>query len=145
MRPTVTWVLLATTREARLYENRGPGKGLVALGGLAMTAAPARTYSDEPGVGHSSVGPGRAAVDQGDPQADADARFAGEVAEALDAALGRHDFDRLILAAGPTMLGLLRKALTDRVRDTVADELDKDLTALAPRDLEKRIGKVMTV
>jgi protein required for attachment to host cells len=52
--------------------------------------------------------------------------FALQVARDLDSARTRHEFDRLVLIAGPRMLGLLRDALPAACRSVVAAEVPKD-------------------
>lgn len=141
MKPIVTWVVLANSRTARVFENRGPGKGLHVVADKVWEASPAKPYSSEAGVGHSIAGPGRSAVDQGDPQEQADIRFAKDIMKALELAQRQKSFDRLILVAGPHMLGLLRKALSDSLRAMVVAELANDLTAVSDADLVQHIGR----
>jgi protein required for attachment to host cells len=52
--------------------------------------------------------------------------FALRVARTIDGARTRHEFDRLVLMAGPRMLGLLREALPAACRSVVAAEVPKD-------------------
>ena len=65
--------------------------------------------------------------------------FAKAVARSLDGARTRNEFDRLVLIAGPRMLGLLRDALPEPCRSVVAAEVTKDL---AHQDLEAIRGAV---
>jgi protein required for attachment to host cells len=51
--------------------------------------------------------------------------FARQIAAELEHE--RQGFDRLVLVAGPEMLGLLRAALSDSLRARVSAEVDKDL------------------
>jgi protein required for attachment to host cells len=59
--------------------------------------------------------------------------FAKTVARTLDGARTRNEFDRLVLIAGPRMLGLLREALPEPCRSVIAAEVAK---ALGHQDLE---------
>jgi protein required for attachment to host cells len=52
--------------------------------------------------------------------------FAKAVARTLDGARTRNEFDRLVLIAGPRMLGLLRQALPAACRSVIAAEVAKD-------------------
>jgi protein required for attachment to host cells len=54
-------------------------------------------------------------------------QFAKAVARTLDSARARHEFDRIVLIAGPRMLGLLRDALPAPCRGVVCAEVAKDL------------------
>ncbi len=145
MKPIVTWALIADTRSAKVIENRGPGKGLQPVTANVWEAAAARPYSSEAGIGHSIAGPGRTAVDQGDPQENANVQFARNIVRALGLAHEDKSFDRLILVAGPHMLGLLRKAMSDSLNEVVVAELAKDLTDVPLKDLERHLGEAIAV
>ena len=145
MKPIVTWVVLANARDAQVLENRGPGKGLQSLPEMAKTAVAARQYSSEPGLGHSIAGPGTSAVDQGDPQEQADIQFAKDVIAGLHRAHGKGRFDRLVLIAGPHMLGLLRKALTPGLQSAITGEIAKDLTAAPDDAVARTVGEIIAI
>lgn len=145
MKPVVTWVILASTRNARVFENRGPTKGLHRVADKVWQAPPAAEFSSEPGMGHSRMGPGRFSVDQGNPQEEADIRFAKSVVKSLETAQADKAFDRLVVAAGPHMLGLMRKAMNDRLRASVVAEFAKDLTEVSSDDLEQHIGTAIAL
>jgi protein required for attachment to host cells len=55
--------------------------------------------------------------------------FAREVAQNIEAARVAHEFDRLVIVAGPRMLGLLREELPQPCREVLAAEVTKDLPA----------------
>lgn len=55
--------------------------------------------------------------------------FAREVAQSIEAARVAHEFDRLVIVAGPRMLGLLREELPQPCREVLAAEVAKDLPA----------------
>jgi len=57
-------------------------------------------------------------------------RFIQQVADELLADLRRRQFSSLILAAAPTALGVLRRAMSDEVKATIVAEVDKDLTRM---------------
>jgi protein required for attachment to host cells len=54
-------------------------------------------------------------------------RFAKQVADEVERGRIEHAFDRLVLIAGPRMLGLLREALPEASRSAVVAEVAKDL------------------
>ncbi len=143
MKPIVTWILLANARKAHVVVNKGPGKGLAALADKTWQAKPAPEHSTKAGIGHSIAGPGMAAVDQGDPQHQADLVFAKSVTNQLDDALASTEFDRLVIVAGPHMLGLLRHYLTNRLRSVLVAEIAKDFSALPMENLEERLAEVI--
>lgn len=53
--------------------------------------------------------------------------FARRIADAIDHGRTRHDFDRLVLMAGPRMLGLIREALPAANRPLIVAEISKNL------------------
>lgn len=145
MKPTVTWIVLANARVVRVLANRGPGKGIVALSGMTWTAEDAKEPRDHAGVGHSIAGPGVAAVEQSDLHLQAETRFAREVCAKLAEALDKSEYDRLVIFAGPHMLGLLRAHLDDRVRQVTIGEVPKDLSAQSLEAVHAHLGEVLAV
>jgi protein required for attachment to host cells len=59
--------------------------------------------------------------------------FAKEVAQRIDQDRVKHEFDRLVIIAGPKMLGLLRQELPATCRGVIVGEIPKDL---AQHDLD---------
>jgi protein required for attachment to host cells len=55
------------------------------------------------------------------------ALFAKEVAQKIDNDRVKREFDRLVIVAGPRMLGLLRQELPDTCKSVLAGEISKDL------------------
>ena len=145
MRAVQTWILVANTRSARALCNLGPGKGISQVRGACWVAEAPHSYSDRAGVGHSIAGPAVAAKDQADPAELAAIDFADSLAEMLQSARRDGRFERLVVVAGPAMLGLLRKALTADVRRTITVEVAKDLSHLTPSQLVSHLGEVMAV
>lgn len=145
MKPVITWIVLANTREASVLENRGASKGLVPLAGKCWEAEDVSVPRDRPGVGHSIAGPAVSAVEQTDRKHQSGAVFASEIARELSHNLADKQFDRLVLVAGPLMLGLMRKALNEQVKKTLIGEIAKDLTALSTDALETHLGEIMAI
>ena len=54
-------------------------------------------------------------------------QYARAVARKIDEGRRKHEFDRLVIVAGPRMLGLLRQELPDTCRGVIAGEIPKDL------------------
>lgn len=59
-------------------------------------------------------------------------QFAKDVAQRIDNDRVKHEFDRLVIVAGPRMLGLLRQELPDTCRGVLAGEISKDLAQHSP-------------
>jgi protein required for attachment to host cells len=66
-------------------------------------------------------------------------RFARELAGRLDRGVDSHAFERLIIAAPPTFLGRLRKALSKRALQRLVLDLDADYSNIPARDLPGRV------
>lgn len=129
-----TWIVIADAGRARifLHEDRARGLQPVADGALENPDAhtPTRELgTDRPGRSVESVGGARHAQE---PRVDwhrqAEAAFTKRVAEHVEAAAGADRFDRLIIAAPPTMLGDLRQVFGPQTRERLTGELNKDLT-----------------
>jgi protein required for attachment to host cells len=84
--------------------------------------------TDRPGRGHSSVGPGRSAVEQTDWHDLEQHRFARTVAAALETFVRERDVKSLIIVAPPRTLADLRRAFHEGIKSRIVAEIDKDLT-----------------
>jgi protein required for attachment to host cells len=82
----------------------------------------------------STAQPHGAERESGAPHRDEEA-FAQRIADEIERARHAGTFERLVLAAGPRMLGLIRVALSDASRSAVAAEVAKDLVRLADHAL----------
>ncbi|MFY0691081.1 MAG: host attachment protein [Paracoccaceae bacterium] len=143
MKPVETWILLANATFARIVANRGPGKGIVAMGGKTWRAEPPVEYSDEAGHARMSTAYSQASLTSKDPKELAEQVFAHTLAEELVGFRRKGAYDRLIIAASPHMLGSLRESLPDYVSDTVVAEIAKDLTHATLEDLPKLLSNVL--
>jgi len=71
--------------------------------------------------------------------------FARSVADYLLQGYTQNSYQRLILAAGPEFLGLLRKLLDKNVSNAISLELNKDYTQLAPNDLQAQLKQAQQI
>jgi protein required for attachment to host cells len=67
--------------------------------------------------------------------------FAKRVADYLDKARNEHRYERLVIVAAPKVLGQIRKRLGKEVEKLVVDDLDKDLSWLNAREIERYFAK----
>lgn len=86
--------------------------------------------TDKPGRTHPGIGPGRASIEPTDLHQQAEDRLMKEVAAGLAEDLREGKFSTLIVAAAPTSLGTLRKAMSDELRKVVAAEVAKNFTGM---------------
>ncbi len=83
--------------------------------------------ADAPGVGFSSMGPGRSTYGDADPHQENEDRFAAAAARALAEAAKTSEGD-LIVVAPPDTLGVLRRHYDRTVKARLLTEIGKDLT-----------------
>lgn len=149
MKPIRTWIVVADGARARFFLHEGIGKGLKPAVDeeMARDLPPNREIvTDKPG---RSADPGGSSRHGFAPTVDyhqfEKARFARQVADVLEKARARDAFDRLVLVAPPKTLGELRQELSKATHERVHGELNKDLTHMEPKELEKPLGEVMAV
>jgi protein required for attachment to host cells len=65
--------------------------------------------------------------------------FAKRIAEEIEKARYAGSFERVLLAAGPRMLGLIRGSLSAASRDAISAEIAKDLVRFEGDDLVERL------
>jgi len=149
MKPTTTWILIADGAHARLFANRGPGKGIEAVEGGVISGdhrADHELVRDSAGRTFESVGDTRHAITpKTDPHRELKRDFARQLAELLDRSYAAKAFDRLVLVAPPTALGDLRAALSDHLKPHIYAELDKDLVKTPTAELPGHLGAVLAV
>lgn len=149
MKSKQTWILLADGAHARVYENTGVGKGLnlVSDGTFDEPVLPNRDMStDKPGRSHDRVGMGRHSLQaKTDLHSQSKIDFAKLLATFLDKARADHRFERLILIAPPEMLGDLRAAIPESIRQLVDGELAKDLVLLNERELPAHLTGLLVL
>lgn len=149
MKGTRTWIVVADGARARLFENTGPGKGLLPLDDGEMRGERAATRelgTERPGRVHDRMGPGRHAMaPRTDWHEQQKEDFLASVAARLDRAAADKAFDRLILVAPAKALGRLRAALGRDAAARVDGELAKDLTKTPAPDLTGHLGELIAL
>jgi protein required for attachment to host cells len=149
MKAKTTWILVADGATAKVFEHKGPGKGLTVVDDLMFEQEPLKAgdiMADRQGRSFSSVGHGRSAMEYtSDPVAVRERRFVENVAAELERRHQHHAFERLIIVAAPAALGDLRPKLSKGVRDTIIAELPKDLTNLPTPQLEAHFAEFLPV
>lgn len=122
-------VVVADETQASFFDMRNATARPQARGTLINQAARLKDRdleTDRPGRRFGGTGARHAVDGERSSERHETELFAHEVAAALDVARTRREFDRLILVAGPRMLGLLRSALPEQCRATIAAEIGKD-------------------
>ena len=118
-------LIVADQSEARFYDLDGIDSHLQAAGKLQDLHSPsdrmalAETGGKVASAAHAPAEPR--------PRKDAAMRFARQIGAELESARRSGGFDRIVLLAGPSFIGLLRSALPQGVRAVLMAEVRKDL------------------
>lgn len=135
-----TWILVANSTIARIFEVEKNNK-LIEL--ELLTHPESRLHgreltSDRPGRGFESAVIGRHAKEPTTPPKKVEfGIFAKHLSDHLETAHKEGKFGKLYLAASPQFLGLLRQEIGSNTAQTIAGEIDKDMTQMEPSEIRK--------
>jgi protein required for attachment to host cells len=146
-------IVVADERQASFFDAVTPRSPLTERGSLhnersgkrdidLETDRPGRRYGGTSGVSHGSGGveghhhgvTGEKSTVQHELTL-----FAKEVARRIETDRAHNEFDRLVLVAGPKMLGLLRQSLSTPTQSMLAGEISKDLLRQGPAVILKAV------
>ncbi|MBX3582789.1 MAG: host attachment protein [Rhizobiaceae bacterium] len=136
------WLVVADGEKALFMKNDGDAKfpNFEVFSELNQENSTTReTVSDKPGRFNDGPSPHRSAVQETDLNKLAKMRFADEIAEKLYKAAHNGDFEYIVIAAPPSVLGELRKKMHQVVTDKIVTEIPKTLTNLPVYDIEKML------
>ena len=139
-----TWYVVADGGRARVLQKRRAQEAFDTQREFASANIHSHTHelgAERPGHGRESANSARHTVQPRKDLHQADKRkFVDEVAEALNEAYARGEFDRLILVAPAHALGDLDQALDEPTRRTVVARLQKDLTNTPNAEIAKHFA-----
>ncbi len=139
-----TWILVADGGRARILKQSAPGGALHGAPDDAFEheVVPAHEMgSERPGRVNERAGAGHHAIEpRVDWRREGKQQFAQKLAQLLETAAERNEFDRLILVAPPRVIGDLRASLGRHAKAKIAAEFEKDLTALNPQEIAERLA-----
>ena len=143
-----TWVAVCNGWRAQVYEWAGPGGPLLQLQIMVHTESRSRNLeitTDKPGrTQHRTRDGKRGSMAPPTYPKDVERQiFAREVAGFLSSRARRGEFVDLVLIAPPRFLGLLRELLSDLPQTMAIKTVDKDLTAVKPKDLMEALEEIM--
>ena len=146
----VTWIVVADGARGRFFKPDEDAKKLVSAGLADLVAPqsrekPRELKSDKPGRRYSSSRGGmRHALEPAHDYHKLEKhRFMATLAETLDGACGKRQFDDVVLVAPRRSLGELLGLLSKRVQDRIRLEVPKDLTNKTAGDLWRRLGPMV--
>lgn len=134
-----TWILVANACQARIYCRNGIKQELALV--TEMRHPESRMKNSElvsdragamPGTGS---GQGASRVSQSDPKQNEALHFAQELAQTLNQGRCSQQFERIILVAPPTFMGLLGEKIDAQTAKFVTDKLGKDYTQSTEKEL----------
>ena len=136
------WVVVADKSKARIFTVADPRGALLDEVVLEHPQAREREQaltSDRPGRSFDSKGQGRHAMGTSvEPDQQETIRFAKQIADHVQAAYNEGRCDRLLLVAGPPLLGLLREPLKTLTGLRIS-EVDKNLGQYDAREIRKHL------
>ena len=136
------WVMVADKSKARIFTIADPRGALLDEVVLEHPQAREREQtltSDRPGRSFDSKGQGRHAMGTSvEPDQQETIRFAKQIADHVQAAHNEGRCDRLLLVAGPPLLGLLREPLNTLTGLRVS-EIEKNLGQYDAREIRKHL------
>jgi len=148
MKPIRTYILIADGARAHLLLSEGRGKPLTEVPGSEQRQdiRPDHEMSAErPGRVHESANIARHAIERDDLHRREKERFAQSLASDLDRRLANHEYDRLVIAAAPETLGVIRSALSEKVQAVILGEVAKDLTKLPNPQVKAHLGDSLPI
>ncbi len=132
-----TRVLVTDGAKAVVLRNEGDvsGPNLQLVHTYEQEHPPTRELGSER-PGRTSVGPARrAAMENPDWHARAEADFVSEIAAVMERDLRAGEFDTLVVVASPVALGNYRKAVSKVVAQVTVAEIAKDLVNHSPGEI----------
>ncbi len=153
MRHKKTWILVCDAGRAKLFEETSPARHYRTVGAFEHPEGRARvTELVADAQGRKPVGGSRGAnarpegfhgrpgvEPETDPKQVEAQKFARRLAEVLEKGLDDRAYEALVVVAPGKFLGTVKAALDDRVRGRVEATVDRDLSQLEPREIERRL------
>lgn len=135
----ITWILVANASLAKLYENMGPNKGLKLVKELIHPESRLKNadlVTDRPG-GSNGLG---ATQPQTLPKDHEAKTFAQELAQELYIGRTKNAFERAIVIAPPSFMGMLNTVLDHPTAQLITDRFEKDYTKSPVPQLRERLS-----
>jgi len=138
------WVVVADQSKARIFTIADPHGALLDVGELEHPQAREHEQtltSDRPGRSFDSKGQGRHAMGSAvEPGKQETIRFAKQIADHVQAAHNEGRCNRLLLVAGPPLLGLLRESMKASSGIKIS-EIEKNLGQYDALEIRKHLPK----
>lgn len=137
------WIVVANASQARLFKRDSTSGPLIAMTPMTHPASRLKgseLADDRPGREATDNSPGGNRFEpRSDPRRKERRRFAQEIADRLDDALGAGDFKSLWICASDPFLGELKLELSEAVRHRLQGTTDSDFTSFDADEIERRL------
>jgi protein required for attachment to host cells len=143
-----SWVLVCDRGHARIFAVEEGEKNWTLVHNIENPEGRLRAReidSDKPGRTQESSAFGRRSSKEPhtDPTETEAQRFAEELSELLDRGLTEGAYSRLLVAAPPHFLGILRAHLSEQVEKRLTYSIDHDYTWVNDHELPSRLGELL--
>jgi protein required for attachment to host cells len=139
------WIIVANQVEAQIYMSRRQPWDIELLETLVHEegAAHARDLvTDVPGRVHDRMGSARHGMEPSTGVKEESLRkFVKEMTGLLEKAHLNNRFDQLVILAAPTVLGVIRKNLTDGLTRAVVKEIPKDVIGQGMDNIQTQLKR----
>lgn len=140
-----TWVVVCDGRKWIILENAGDERFpnlRVRETEEQPTPLTSEQGSDAPPRVFASVGTARSAIEQTDWHDENERRFVAKLAHRLDNAVKGGEARSVIVAAPPRALGVLRGEYSNRLKEAIRLEIDKDFVRMPVLEIERAIASL---
>ena len=135
------WILVADSTKARIFTTESAQAPLVELDGLQhkeLQSDGQDTNVDASSLAYDLSGHGRHDLEPVSGVKEAEAQhFAREVAEYIENGVEQKRCNRLVIAAAPAFLGMLREKINNRIRSLIRYEYDKNFTQMNAKQIRQ--------
>jgi protein required for attachment to host cells len=137
------WIVVANSSQAKIYRAENAEK-LIEHALLYHDSSQlhgTELYSDAMGRRTSSLNFSYYGSDTSEPKTSYKEKefsfFASDIAQLLDKARNKGEYEKLYLIAKAPFLGYLRQAFSSQVEKLIVSEINKDLTQLSPEQVRE--------
>ncbi len=144
-RAKITWVAVVDGVSASFFDRSAQGK-LTKVGSLLEADPVITNHEARRSVGSFSFGSSRHAGEHhADEYIQQCEQFAHQIIAYLDKQARQKNFDRLVLAASPRILGILRKLIEKhkQLASLIINEISKDFSNLTIDKVQKYVDKYL--
>ena len=135
-----TWVVVAESSRAKIFELEKRNSPLIELHGLAHT--PSRLHEQDLTSDLPGRTPGRHKLTSQSNAKDNESNiFARTIGNHLDSARNKGEFTRLIIMSPPSFLGKLRKHLGSETNKKIISEVAKNLVKHTTSEIQSHIPR----